>query len=68
MFQEGSKKTGTIGEFIAYGIIGLMGLFFTEGIMWILLKVGILYMIAKVVAAALVLIWNFVARKLLLYK
>lgn len=68
VFQEGSDKTGTVGEFIAYGVIGIMGLLFTEGIMWILLKVGIIYMIAKVVAAALVLIWNFVARKMLLYK
>ena len=62
VFQEGSDKTGTVGEFVAYGVIGVMG------IMWILLRVGILYMIAKVVAAALVLMWNFVARKMLLYK
>ena len=68
VFQEGSDKTGTVGEFVAYGVIGVMGLLFTEGIMWILLRVGILYMIAKVVAAALVLMWNFVARKMLLYK
>lgn len=68
VFQEGSDKTGAVGEFITYGVIGVMGLLFTEGIMWILLKVGIIYMIAKVVAAAFVLIWNFVARKMLLYK
>lgn len=68
VFQEGSDKTGAVGEFITYGVIGVMGLLFTEGIMWILLKVGIIYMIAKVVAAAFVLIWNFVARKILLYK
>lgn len=68
VFQESSEKTGATGEFIAYGIIGVTGLGFTEGIMWILLKVGIIYMIAKVVAAVLVLIWNFGARKVLLYK
>lgn len=68
VFQEASEKTGTVGEFIVYGIIGATGLLFTEVIMWLLLKIGILYMIAKVVAAAIVLIWNFVARKILLYK
>lgn len=68
VFQEASEKTGTVGEFIVYGIIGATGLLFTEAIMWLLLKIGIIYMIAKVVAAAIVLIWNFVARKILLYK
>lgn len=68
VFQEASEKTGTVGEFIVYGIIGATGLLFTEVIMWLLLKIDILYMIAKVVAAAIVLVWNFVARKILLYK
>lgn len=68
VFQEASERTGTAGEFIAYGIIGVVGLLFTEVIMWLLLKIGVLYMIAKIVAAAIVLIWNFVARKILLYK
>lgn len=68
VFQEASEKTGTVGEFIVYGIIGATGLLFTEVIMWLLLKIDILYTIAKVVAAAIVLMWNFVARKILLYK
>lgn len=67
VFQEASEKTGTIGEFIVYGVIGGAGLLFTEIIMWLLLKIGIVYMIAKIVAAAIVLIWNFIARKILLY-
>ncbi len=68
VFVEPSERTGIIGEFITYGIIGVVGLLFTEVIMWGLLKIKILYMIAKVIAAAIVLIWNFVARKILLYR
>ena len=68
VFQEDSEKTGKFGEFIVYGVIGVFGLLFTEMIMWLLLKIGIIYMIAKIIAAAIVLIWNFVARKVLLYR
>ena len=57
-----------MGEFIVYAIIGVIGLALTEGLMVLMLEViGIYYMIAKVIAAIIVLLWNFIARKVLLY-
>jgi putative flippase GtrA len=69
VFQEKSEKTNAVGEFIAYGVIGVQGLLFTELLMFVQLEwLGIHYMIAKVIAAAIVLLWNFIARKVLLYQ
>ena len=69
VFQEASEKTNATGEFVAYGVIGILGLLFTEGLMYVQLEwIGIHYMIAKIIAAAIVLLWNFIARKVLLYK
>lgn len=65
------KKSSVDGriEFIVYGLIGAIGLLFTEFIMYILTDiVGIYFMISKVIAAVIVLIWNFLARKLVLYR
>lgn len=69
VFQEKSERTNETGEFIVYGVIGLLGLLFTELLMYGMLEIiGIHYMIAKVIAAAIVLLWNFIARKVLLYR
>lgn len=68
VFQEASEKTNAFGEFLVYAIIGVIGLALTEALMALMLEViGIYYMIAKVVAAVIVLLWNFIARKVLLY-
>lgn len=56
-------------EFLVYGIIGIIGLGFTEIIMYALTDIaGLYFMVSKIVAAVIVLIWNFVARKITLYK
>ena len=68
VFKEKSDKTNGLGEFVTYGIIGVIGLGLTEVIMWMLLKLSIIYMVAKVIAAVIVLLWNFVARKIILYR
>ena len=68
VFKEKSEKTNAIGEFVTYGIIGMSGLGLTEVIMWILLNLSITYMFAKVIAATIVLLWNFIARKIILYR
>lgn len=63
-----SKVDGRV-EFIVYGVIGVIGLLFTEIIMYILTDiVGIYFMLSKVVAAIIVLLWNFLARKIILYR
>ncbi|MCR5703665.1 MAG: GtrA family protein [Eubacterium sp.] len=69
VFQEKSEKTNATGEFVMYGVVGLLGLLFTEILMYIQLEwMEIHIMIAKVIAAAIVLLWNFIARKVLLYQ
>lgn len=56
-------------EFIAYAVIGVMGLCITEILMYTFTDVmGIYFMVSKLIAAILVLIWNFFARKIILYR
>ena len=65
---ENSSVNGKI-EFLVYGIIGVIGLGFTEIIMYVLTEIACLYfMVSKVIATIIVLVWNFVARKITLYR
>lgn len=68
VFSESEKVKSKVKEFVVYGIIGLIGLLITEGIMYLFTDVfGFYFLISKIVAAAIVLIWNFAARKVILY-
>lgn len=63
------NKHNSIFEFIVYGVIGVMGLALTELLMYIFTdKIGLYFMISKIIAAVIVLVWNFAARKIILYK
>ena len=65
---ENSSVNGRI-EFLVYGIIGVIGLGFTEIIMYVLTEIaGLYFMVSKVIATIIVLVWNFVARKIILYR
>lgn len=65
---ENSSVNGKI-EFLVYGIIGVIGLGFTEIIMYVLTEIaGLYFMVSKVIATIIVLVWNFVARKITLYR
>lgn len=65
---ENSSVNGKI-EFLVYGIIGIIGLGFTEIIMYVLTEIaGLYFMVSKVIATIIVLVWNFVARKITLYR
>ena len=65
---EKSSVNGKI-EFLVYGIIGVIGLGFTEIIMYVLTEIaGLYFMFSKVIATIIVLVWNFVARKIILYR
>lgn len=69
VFSESSKVKNKVKEFVVYGIIGLIGLLITEGIMFLFTDVfGLYFLISKIIAAAIVLVWNFAARKVVLYK
>ena len=65
---ENSSVNGKI-EFLVYGIIGVIGLGFTEIIMYVLTEIaGLYFMVSKVISTIIVLVWNFVARKITLYR
>lgn len=67
VFQE--KKDKPQIEFAVYGIIGVMGLGITEGLMYLFTDVaGVYFMLSKIVVAIIVLMWNFFARKFILYR
>lgn len=68
VFRGNESKKGNVVEFLIYGGIGAVGLGITELILYGLTEqLHIYFMISKVIAAAVVLVWNFVARKLILY-
>lgn len=69
VFKADSQKCGKLGEFFIYAVIGVVGLGLTELLMYVFTDiVNIHYAVSKIIAAAIVLIWNFFARKVILYK
>jgi putative flippase GtrA len=63
-----SKLKNRTAEFAIYGIIGVVGLFFNNIILYFLTDyIHIHYMISKLITTAIVLVWNFAARKYILY-
>lgn len=65
------KTTGAekAKEFSVFAIIAVCGLVITEVLMWAFTeKIGFHYMISKIVAAGIVLFWNFFMKKILLYR
>lgn len=63
------NKGRTIGAFIIFFIIGIVGLVLTELGMYIGIEIfNISYLISKVLVAACVLIWNYGFRKVLIFR
>ncbi len=68
VFTEKAVVKKVESEFTLYCIIGLIGLGLTELLVYILTDWVKLYiMLSKTIAAIIVLIWNFFARKYLIY-
>lgn len=65
-----TKKTmNKFHEFLLFIVLSVVGLLINEFIMWILVeKIFIYYMLAKIIATAIVMIYNFITRKLLIEK
>lgn len=64
--KNGSNKTA---EFLMFVILSVAGLGINQLLMWIMVdKVHIYYMVSKIVTTAIVMIYNFVTRKILLEK
>ena len=65
--REGKGRT--FGAFLLFAVICILGLVWTEIGMW--LGVGVLeqnYILVKVVVSGIVLIWNYTAKKFLVFK
>ena len=55
-------------EFAIFSGIGLMGLAFNAALMWVLTEAaGLHYLVSKVIATALIFLFNFGAKKALLF-
>ncbi len=55
-------------EFLVFSLIGFVGLGFNELFLWIFTEYGhFFYLISKVFATVLVYLWNFLARKYIVY-
>lgn len=64
--NRGSGKS--LGAFLIFTVVGVIGLGLTELIMY--LGTGVLhisYLIVKIAAAAIVLVWNYIGRKVLIF-
>ncbi len=63
------EKGRGLSAFLLFVIIGIIGLGLTELGMWAGVEVvGMHYMITKIGVAAIVLIWNYAARKIFIFK
>ena len=69
VFSGEKNQHSSSTEFAVYGIIGIIGLLMTMVIMYLLTEfAGFLPMVSKIIATAVVLVWNFLARKFVLYR
>ena len=62
-----------VKEFIIFAVIGIIGLFINTGVMEILGKLiakesNLLFIVKKIIATLVTMIWNFAGRKLILYR
>ena len=56
-------------EFLVFAIIGVIGLGLNALIMYVCTdKMGIHYMVSKIISTVIVFFWNFFARKIVLFK
>lgn len=62
------KLKNVHAEFMIFTVIGLIGLGINELILWFFTDIkGVYYLYSKIIATAVVFIWNFVARKKILF-
>ena len=61
------EDMGRLREFVTFILLCLMGMGLNQLILWLIVeKCGIYYMISKILATVVVMVWNFVTRKLFL--
>ena len=63
------NKGKSVGAFLLFALIGVVGLLLSEGGMALFFgAIGIHYMISKALVSGIVLIWNYAARKYLIFR
>lgn len=63
-----SKLKSRSAEFVIYGIIGVIGLLLNNLLLYVFTDwMGIHYMFSKLITAVLVMGWNFMGRKFILF-
>lgn len=63
------KKKQTYKEIIVFTILSVIGLGINQLVMYLMTGVGkIYYMLSKLVATAIVMVWNFITRKIFIEK
>ena len=66
---KNSKLENKYIEFFIYSIIGIIGLLLNNVVLYFLTdQMGLHYMLSKLLTAVIVLIWNFLGRKLILFR
>lgn len=69
VFKANEARVNAVIEFFSYAVIGAIGLGITELIMFLFTNcLDVHYMISKIIATVIVLAWNYIARKLIIYK
>ena len=66
---NGSKFKNRLVEFLFFAAIGVVGLALNDTLIWLFTDcIGTHYLFSKIVAAAMVYLWNFFARKYLVFR
>ena len=66
--EKDRGKGRSVGAFLVFGLIGLMGLGWTELGMWLGIEcLHWNYMLVKVFVTGAVLLWNYLGRKILIF-
>lgn len=72
VFKKASEKVKgkQLRSFLIFAVIGIIGLGLTEGGMYVGIHLfgSFYYLVIKVFVAAIVLIWNYIGRKILIFK
>ena len=56
-------------EYLLFTAVGVIGLLLNAVLLWLFTEsAGVHYLLSKIIAASMVFFWNFVARKLLLFR
>lgn len=65
---RGFGSVNRFQEFLFFALIGVIGLGINAGLLWVITDCfGVYYMLSKLITAVIVYLWNFFARKYLLF-